>query len=80
MHIHIDRIFETVSRNLGLSTYHNYTDSWIEWAYEAEKLIGSKETFVQKEITYTSSGAKATGNIIFSENPSAGDNISFNGL
>lgn len=80
MHIHIDRIFETVSRNLGLSTYHNYTDSWIEWSYEAEKLIGSKETFVQKEITYTSSGAKATGNIIFSENPSAGDNISLNGL
>ena len=49
MHIHIDRIFTTVSRNLGIHDFSQHVDSWIEWAYEAEKLIGSKSTFKQKE-------------------------------
>ena len=79
MHIHIDRIFTTVARNLGLNDFTTYTDSWIEWAYEAERLIGSKDTFVQKECTFTSSGAKATGSITFSDNPTSGDSIILNG-
>ena len=60
MHVHIDRVFTTVARNLGLKDFSRYTNSWIEWSYEAEKLIGSMDTFVQKEVTYDASGAKAT--------------------
>ena len=80
MHIHIDRIFTTVSRNLGIHDFSQHVDSWIEWAYEAEKLIGSKSTFKQKESTYTSSGAKASGSIKFSANPTSGDSITLNGV
>jgi len=80
MHIHIDRVFTTVARNLGLQEYSRYTDNWIEWSYEAEKLIGSKDTFVQQEVTYTSDGAKATGTITFAANPISGDSIVLNGV
>ena len=80
MHVHIDRIFTTVSRNLGLEDFTRYTDSWIEWAYEAEKLIGSKDTFVQKEATYDSTGAKASGTITFAANPTSRDSITLNGV
>ena len=41
MHTHIDRVFTTVSRNLGLQDFSKYVDNWIEWAYEAERYIGS---------------------------------------
>tara|TARA_R110002012_G_scaffold104921_1_gene245674 strand:+ start:1074 stop:2186 length:1113 start_codon:yes stop_codon:yes gene_type:complete len=80
MHINIDRVFTTVSRNLGLEDFSKHTNSWIEWAYEAEKLIGSKDTFVEKEATYTSTGAAATGTITFADNPSSGDTIILNGV
>ena len=80
MHIHIDRVFTTVARNLGLQDYSRYTDNWIEWSYEAEKLIGSKDTFVQQEVTYTSTGAKATGTIILESNLTSGDSITLNGV
>ena len=80
MHVHIDRVFTTVSRNLGLQDFSKYVDNWIEWAYEAERYIGSKDTFVQKESTYTSTGAKASGTITFSANPTSGDNIELNGV
>ena len=80
MHIHIDRVFTTVARNLGLQDYSRYIDNWIEWSYEAEKLIGSKDTFVQKEATYDSSGAQATGTITFTANPTSGDSITLNGV
>ena len=80
MHIQIDRVFTTVSRNLGLQDYSRYVDNWIEWSYEAEKLIGSKDTFVQEEVTYTSDGAKATGTITFAANPTSGDSITLNGV
>ena len=75
MHIQIDRVFTTVARNLGLQDYSRYTNNWIEWSYEAEKLIGSKDTFVQKEATYDASGAQSTGTITFSANPTSGDSI-----
>ena len=80
MHIHIDRVFTTVARNLGLKDFSRYTNNWIEWAYEAEKLIGSRDTFVQKEVTYNASGAKATGTITFASNPTSGDSITLNGV
>jgi len=80
MHIHVDRIFTTVARNLGLKDFSRYTNNWIEWSYEAEKLIGSKDTFVQKEATYTSTGAKATGSIEFTENPGQGTILRLNGV
>ena len=80
MHVNIDRVFTTVARNLGLKDFSNYTNDWIEWSYEAEKLIGSRETFVQKESTYDASGAQATGTITFAANPSPGDSITLNGV
>jgi len=80
MHTHIDRVFTTVSRNLGLQDFSKYVDNWIEWAYEAEKYIGSRDAFIQKESTYTSSGAQASGTITFSANPTSGDNIELNGV
>jgi len=80
MHTHIDRVFTTVSRNLGLQDFSKYVDNWIEWAYEAERYIGSVDTFVQKESTYTSSGAKASGTIIFTAIPTSGDYIELNGV
>ena len=80
MHTHIDRVFTTVSRNLGLQDFSKYVDNWIEWAYEAERYIGSMGTFVQKESTYTSSGSQASGTITFSANPTSGDYIELNGV
>tara|TARA_R110002020_G_scaffold352614_1_gene565660 strand:+ start:3074 stop:4192 length:1119 start_codon:yes stop_codon:yes gene_type:complete len=80
MHINIDRIFTTVARNLGLDNFDRHINSWIEWTYEAEKLIGSIDTFVQREVTYDASGAQATGTINFTSNPSSGDSIVLNGV
>jgi hypothetical protein len=80
MHTHIDRVFTTVARNLGLKDFSRYTNNWIEWSYEAEKLIGSRDTFVQKEATYSATGAQATGTITFAANPISGDSITLNGV
>jgi len=80
MHIHIDRVFSTVARNLGLKDFSRYTNNWIEWSYEAEKLIGSRDTFVQKEATYDATGAQASGTITFAANPVSGDSITLNGV
>tara|TARA_R110002020_G_scaffold193069_3_gene393293 strand:- start:6544 stop:8010 length:1467 start_codon:yes stop_codon:yes gene_type:complete len=80
MHVQIDRVFTTVARNLGLKDFSRYTNNFIEWAYEAEKLIGSRDTFIQKEATYDASGAKATGTITFATNPVSGDSITLNGV
>ena len=80
MHIQVDRVFTTVARNLGLKDFSRYTNNWIEWSYEAEKLIGSRDTFVQKEATYNASGAQATGTITLSANPTSGDSITLNGV
>jgi len=80
MHVNIDRVFTTISRNLGLHDYSTYINNWIEWAYEAEKLIGSISTFVQKEAVYSADGAKASGTIEFTSNPVSGDSIELNGV
>jgi hypothetical protein len=80
MYTHIERIYNTVSRNLGMQDYSSYIDSWVEWAFEAELLIGSRDTFEQVESTYTSTGVQATGTITFSDTPSYDDNITLNGV
>ena len=80
MHTHIERIYNTVGRNLGLIDYSNNINSWTEWAFEAELLIGSRDTFEETEATYTSTGAQSTGTITFTANPSNGDKISLNGV
>ena len=80
MHVNIDRVFTTVARNLGLGDFSNQINNWIEWAYEAEKLIGSISTFVQKEAVYNADGAKATGTITFTDVPVSGDSITLNGV
>tara|TARA_R110001632_G_scaffold5934_2_gene24085 strand:+ start:3491 stop:5179 length:1689 start_codon:yes stop_codon:yes gene_type:complete len=80
MHVNIERTFATVARNLGLTDFSSYTNSWVEWAYEAEKLIGSRDTFIQKEASYTPDGNKATGTITFTENAEKGESIIINGV
>ena len=60
MHVPVNRVFNNVSRNLGLQTYVNNLDSWSEWAFEAEQYIGSNKTFLQKEIVYSATPAQAT--------------------
>ena len=80
MHVNIDRVFSTVARNLGLKSFSKFVNNFIEWAYEAEKLIGSRDTFVQEESTYSATGAQATGTITFAANPSRGDSITLNGV
>lgn len=49
MHIPVNRVFNNVSRNLGLKEYTEHIDSWAEWAFEAEQYIGSKETFYNQK-------------------------------
>ena len=80
MYTHIERIYNTVGRNLGMQDYSTHINSWVEWAFEAELLIGSKDTFEQVESTYTSTGATASGTIIFTANPSYNDSITLNGV
>ena len=80
MHVNIDRVFSTVARNLGLKSFSKFVNNFIEWAYEAEKLIGSRDTFVQEESTYSATGAQATGTITFAANPLSGDSITLNGV
>ena len=63
MHISVNRVFNNVSRNLGLEEYSSHVDSWAEWAFEAEQYIGSLDTFVEKEIIYSSTPAAATATI-----------------
>jgi len=52
MHVPVNRVFNNVSRNLGLSEYTEHVDTWAEWAFEAEQYIGSLDTFLESEITY----------------------------
>lgn len=80
MYTHIERIYNTVARNLGLRDYSSNINSWVEWAFEAELLIGSRDTFEEVEYTYSASGAASTGTIIFTANPSYGDSITLNGV
>ena len=53
MYVDIEDVFFAASRNLGLKDWQHFTDEWIEWALEAEKYIGSIDTFRKVETTYT---------------------------
>ena len=55
MHVPVNRVFNNVSRNLGLKEYTEHIDSWAEWSFEAEQYIGSNKTFLEKEIVYSPS-------------------------
>jgi len=69
MHVPVNRVFNNVSRNLGLKEYSQHIDSWAEWAFEAEQYIGSLDTFLEKEITYTDGAPEAaTAEIEFENN------------
>lgn len=67
MHVSVNRVFNNVSRNLGLKNYSNNLDSWSEWAFEAEQYIGSNKTFLQKELVYSANCASATATVEFIE-------------
>tara|TARA_R110002020_G_scaffold147512_1_gene322911 strand:- start:14533 stop:15597 length:1065 start_codon:yes stop_codon:yes gene_type:complete len=60
MHVPVNRVFNNVSRNLGLKNYTNNLDSWSEWAFEAEQYIGSNKTFLQKELVFSQTPTQAT--------------------
>lgn len=47
--ISVKTIIANVIRDAQLSNVNHLIDSMIEWAYEAETLIGSYDTFVRKE-------------------------------
>lgn len=73
MHVPVNRVFNNVSRNLGLDNYTNHLDTWAEWAFEAEQYIGSNNTFLKKEITYNKTAVAATAKIKYTTNPSDKD-------
>ena len=70
MHTPVNRVFNNVSRNLGLNEYTEHIDTWAEWAFEAEQYIGSLDTFLETEITYQlDTPVAATAEIKFANNP-----------
>ena len=80
MHIPVNRVFNNVSRNLGLREYSQHIDSWAEWAFEAEQYIGSLDTFLEKEITYTDGAPEAAvAKVEFTANPSDKEYIEVGG-
>lgn len=78
--VSIKRVVNTVARNLMLSNAERWFESMIEWAFEAEKKIGSMDTFLLKERKYSSTPAAATGYIQFDAIPVHGDTIDINGV
>tara|TARA_R110002012_G_scaffold33728_1_gene98417 strand:- start:6192 stop:6806 length:615 start_codon:yes stop_codon:yes gene_type:complete len=59
MQISVKRIIGNVARNLGLNNPSEHLESFIEWAFEAEKKIGSFNTFLDKELDLTVTTSKA---------------------
>jgi hypothetical protein len=78
--VSIYRVVSAVARNLGLPDANRYLDSFIEWAFEAEKKIGSFKTFIAKEREYSSSAEAATATLKINGVPSTGDKITLNGV
>ena len=79
MHVSVNRVFNNVARNLGLSDWNDNVDSWAEWAFEAEQYIGSNQTFLEKEITYSDTTAAASATITWTANPTHNSWIAING-
>ena len=69
MRVSAFRVFNNVSRNLGLREYNKHIDSWAEWVFEAEQYIGSKDTFERAEKIYSTEPASQVAKIQF---PSSG--------
>jgi hypothetical protein len=57
--IKVRTIIANVIRDAQLKNVNGLVDSMIEWAYEAETLIGSYDTFVRKECEITFKNYKA---------------------
>lgn len=57
--IKVKTIIANVIRDAQLKNVNHLIDSMIEWAYEAETLIGSYDTFVRKECEITFKNFKA---------------------
>jgi hypothetical protein len=79
MHVPVNRVFNNVSRNLGLDNYTAHLDTWSEWAFEAEQYIGSNNTFLKKEITYNKTPETATAEIKYTSNPIDKDYLEIGG-
>ena len=57
--IRVKTIIANVIRDAQLGNVNHLIDSMIEWAYEAETLIGSYDTFVRQECEITFKNFKA---------------------
>lgn len=79
MRVSAFRVFNNVSRNLGLREYNKHVDSWAEWVFEAEQYIGSRDTFERAEITYSTASAVQVAKIKFTDNSLDKVLISING-
>ena len=79
MHVPVNRVFNNVARNLGLSEWTTNIDSWAEWAFEAEQYIGSNKTFLQTEAVYSKTPATAEASLSFTDNSLEKDYIEING-
>ena len=79
MRVSAFRVFNNVSRNLGLREYNKHVDSWAEWVFEAEQYIGSKDTFERAERTYATETALQVAKIKFTDNSLDKQYITING-
>lgn len=57
--VSVKRVIATVIRNLDIPDASRMMYSFVEWAFEAEKKIGSYKTFVKKEVTLNVSNKQA---------------------
>jgi len=58
--ISVKQVVSSVIRNLGVQDAAREFHNFVEWAFEAEKKIGSFKTFLIKEATLTISNKQAT--------------------
>lgn len=65
--ISVKQVVQTAIRNLGIQNAASEFHNLVEWAFEAEKKIGTFKTFVQKEETITISNKQAALPIDFLE-------------
>ena len=79
MRVEVNRVFNSVARNLGINDYTQNIDSWAEWAFEAEQYIGGLKTFQEREITYATSVTAATAEIEHTSSPAEKSWIEING-
>ena len=49
----VKRVIGNVARNLELRNPKRYEDSFVEWAFDAMRFIGSSDTFPRMELDLT---------------------------